>query len=111
MSSDSDETGGPQVRRTTDPGVVRGVVEERGGYPAHESKTEGQGDRGLLAIGRHGREEALKEITWEAFAAEFEEKDLEFVYPDDPSDPDAVDGEAGVGEVDVVGELREHSGR
>ena len=111
MSSDSDETGDTQVRRTTDPTVVRGVVEERGGYPAHESKTEGQGDRGLLALGRHGREEGLKEITWDEFADEFEEKALEFVYPEDPSDPDAVDGEAGVGEIDAVGELRERPDR
>lgn len=109
MSSDRDRSGDPDVRRTTDPAEVRGVVEARGGYPAHESMTEGQGDQGLLAIGRHGREEALKEISWDEFAAEFEEKALEYVYPGDESDPEAVDGEAGVGEIDVVGELRERS--
>ena len=107
MASDSDQTDGPAVRRTTDPSVVRGVLEARGGYPAHEPKSEGQGDQGLLQIGRHGREEELKEISWEEFAAEFDEKALEYVYPDDPSDPDAVDGDAGMGEIDVVGELRE----
>lgn len=99
------------VRRTTDPAVVRSVVQERGGYPAHEPRSEGQGDRGLLRIGRQGREEDLKEISWEAFEEAFEAKDLEFVYPDDESDPDAVDGEAGAGEIDAVGELRKRSDR
>lgn len=107
----NDQSGDSRVRRTTDPTEVRSVVEARGGYPAHEPQSEGQGDQGLLQIGRHGREEDLKEISWEAFEEEFEEKALEFVYPDDESDPDAVDGEAGAGEIDEVGELRERSGR
>jgi len=107
----SDQPGEPAVRRTTDPALVRSVVESRGGYPAHEPQTEGQGDQGLLQIGRLGREEDLKEITWDAFEEEFRDKDLEYVYPDDESDPDAVDGDAGPGEIDVVGELHERSGR
>lgn len=111
MSSDSDRSTEPAVRRTTNPSIVRSVVESRGGYPAHEPRSEGQGDHGLLQIGRRGREEDLKEITWDEFSAEFEAKDLEFVYPEDESDPDAVDGDPGRGEVDVVGELHERSGR
>lgn len=111
MSSDSGKTEDPEVRRTTDPAVVRGVLESRGGYPAHEPGSEGQGDQGLLRIGRHGREEDLKEISWDAFEEEFEEKDLAFVYPDDESNPHAVDGDPGAGEIDAVGELRERSGR
>lgn len=113
MSSDSDQSDDPAdgVRRTTDPAEARGVVEARGGYPGHEPRSEGQGDQGLLRIGRYGREEDLKEISWETFEEEFEENDLEYVYPGDESDPDAVDGDAGAGEIDVVGELRERSGR
>ena len=107
----SDQPGEPEVRGTTDVAVVRSVVESRGGYPAHEPQTEGLGDRSLLRIGRHGREADLKEISWDAFVEEFREKDLEYVYPDDESDPDAVDGDAGPGGIDVVGELRERSGR
>lgn len=115
----SDQPGEPGVRRTTDPAVVRSVVEARGGYPAHEPRTEGQGDQGLLQIGRHGREEELKEISWDAFAEEFREKDLEFVYPDDATDDVPGAGESapidsdvgGTGEVDPVGELRKRSGR
>lgn len=103
----SDQLDDLELRRTTDPAVVRGVLESRGGYPDHEQRTEEQGDQGLLRIGRHGREEAVKEITWDEFAEEFGEKDLEYVYPGDPGSAATVDGDAGTGEIDEVGELRE----
>lgn len=96
MSSDQEH----DVRRTTDPALVRSVVEDRGGYPAHAAASEGQDDHGLLRIGRHGREEDLTESTWEEFAEEFEEKGLEYRYPDDPEGAEGID---------EVGELREQS--
>lgn len=94
----SDQRPDSDRKRTTEPTHVRSIVESRGGYPAHEAGTEGRGDHGLLRIGRHGADEDLKEITWETFAAEFEEKDREFVYPEEP-------------EPDEVGTLRQRSDR
>lgn len=73
-------------RRATTHALIRSVVEERGGYPAHRSKTEGQGDHGLLVVADRDDETDHEEITWEQFFEEFEEKDLIFVYPDDPED-------------------------
>ena len=82
----SSERTDDDLRRTTDSALVRSVIEERGGYPAHEPRSEGQGDQGLLRIGEHGSDDDLKEISWEAFSEEFEEKNLAYVYPEDESD-------------------------
>ncbi|MFD1588703.1 hypothetical protein ACFR9U_17125 [Halorientalis brevis] len=82
MSSD-DNT---DVNRTTDPTVLRSIIEDRDGYPAHVPKSEGQGDQGLLRVGFGDADEDLKEISWEEFREEFEEKNLAGVYTDDGSD-------------------------
>lgn len=84
--SEGSDAADPPVRHTTDRTLVRSVVEERGGYPAHAPESEGQGDQGLLRIGFRDRNEDLKEITWEAFFEEFDEKDLAFVYAPDGSE-------------------------
>ena len=47
----SDPTGEGDVRHTTDLTLLRSVIEERGGYPAHVSESEGEGDQGLLRVG------------------------------------------------------------
>lgn len=83
MPNESDD---PAIHHATDPALVRSIVEERGGYPAHAPDSEGQGDQGLLRIGFRDRDEDFKEISWDAFFEEFEEKDLAFVYADDGSD-------------------------
>jgi len=81
-----DDTDDGNVRRTTDPVLLRGVIEERDGYPAHVPQTEGEGDQGLLRIGFRDPDEDLKEISWDAFREEFREKDLVGLYADDGSD-------------------------
>lgn len=88
MSSDRNHD--PNLKRTTDPALARSVIEERGGFPGHEPGTEGRGDRGLLRVGRYGQDDDLKELSWEEFAHEFEEKDLVFLYPEDSSDADEI---------------------
>ncbi|RDI69662.1 hypothetical protein [Halopelagius longus] len=80
MSNEPDDA---DVRRTTEPTLARTVIENHGGYPAHEPQSEGQGDGGLLRVGMRDENEDLKEISWEAFEDEFEEKDLELVYAED----------------------------
>ncbi|WP_435346356.1 hypothetical protein [Haloarchaeobius sp. HRN-SO-5] len=77
--------------RTTDHALVQSLVEDRGGYPAHEPQTEGQGDRALLRIGDTDEAADLEEMSWETFLDIFEEKDLAYVY-----DP----GGDGVGRLD-----------
>jgi hypothetical protein len=82
MSNDGDD--GETIRRTTEPTLLRGVVEDYGGYPGHAPKSEGQGDHGLLRIGFRDDED-LTEISWDEFVDEFEEKDLVGVYSEDGS--------------------------
>ncbi|MFB6141599.1 MAG: hypothetical protein ABEJ26_14335 [Halosimplex sp.] len=81
MASDTNDESA--VRHTTDPTLARTVIEERNGYPAHVAQSEGQGDSGLLRVGFRDRDEDLKELSWEQFAEEFEEKDLAALYRDD----------------------------
>lgn len=83
MSNERDDS---DVQRTTEPTLARTLIEDRGGYPAHETRTEGEGDSGLLRVGFRDRDEDLKEISWEEFEEEFEEKNLVLEYGDDGAD-------------------------
>ena len=77
---------------TTDHALVRSWVEQHDGFPAHVSGSEGTGDGGMLRIGFEDAErpESLKELSWEEFFEEFDEKDLEFVYPEgDPREDES----------------------
>lgn len=75
-----------ELDATTDHATIRAWVEEHGGFPAHVAQSEGQGDQGLLRVGftDADNEEQLKDISWDAFFEEFEEKDLAFVYREKP---------------------------
>lgn len=93
MNSDDS---GPDVDEgnayTTEPAEARGIIERHDGYPAHVERSEGEGDRGLLRVGFRETsggaddDEELARISWEEFEAEFEEKDLALVYPEDPAE-------------------------
>lgn len=88
MAEDQPDSAGEQ---TTDHALVRAWMEDHDAYPAHLDQSEGEGDRGLLRVGfREGEADRdLKEIRYEEFFEEFEEKDLAFVYPDeDPRETD-----------------------
>ena len=81
---------------TTDHAVVRDLVEEYDGYPAHVERTEG-GDSGLLRLAFSDVEsddadpnEDLKELSWEEFFEEFDQERLALVYPEDLGDDDAA---------------------
>lgn len=90
MSNSQSES--DDVASTTDHTLLRSVIEEHGGYPAHVSESEGRGDHGLLRIGfREGNvDEDLKQISWDQFFDEFDEKGLVGVYAEDGS---GVDGD------------------
>ncbi len=82
---------------TTDHAVVRDLVEEYDGYPAHVERTEGN-DSGLLRLAfpdvesRDGDpNEDLKELSWEEFFEEFDRERLALVYPEDLGDDAAAD--------------------
>lgn len=93
-TTNDDATDSDDVQTTTEHALVRKLIEDREGYPAHLESSEGQGDSGLLQVGLtdEGEEgdEDLKELSWEQFFEEFEEKDLAFAYreggEEDPSD-------------------------
>ena len=83
---------------TTDRALVRDLVEEYGGYPAHVERSEGGGDSGLLRLafpdvpsGDADRNEDLKELSWEAFFDQFDEENLALVYPENLGDDAAAD--------------------
>ena len=83
---------------TTDRALVRDLVEEYGGYPAHVEQSEGEGDRGLLRVAfpdvpsrDADRNEDLKELSWETFFDQFEEEGLALVYPENLGDEAAAD--------------------
>ena len=81
MGTRNDDTTN-DVQTTTEHALVRQLIEDRDGYPAHLAGSEGEGDQGLLQVGlaEVDQDEELKEISWEEFFEEFEGKDLAFAY-------------------------------
>lgn len=79
------------LNTTTDHALVRKLMDEEGGYPAHVEGSEGQGDQGLLRIGSRtdDPDDSLKEISWDEFFEEFEEKELMLAYTDVADEGDA----------------------
>lgn len=91
MGTTNDDSTEENVQTTTEHALVRRLIEDREGYPAHLASSEGTGDSGLLQVGLAERDqgEDLKELSWEEFFEEFEEKDLAFAYQEGgEDDPD-----------------------
>ncbi|WP_437613108.1 hypothetical protein WMF20_11155 [Sorangium sp. So ce834] len=67
---------------TIDHDEIRAWVEARGGRPAAVTRTEKNGEPGVLRIDFPGYsgEDTLEEISWDDFFAKFEESNLAFVY-------------------------------
>jgi len=85
----TDQFSDPHVEITDEPTLARSVIEERDGYPGHVPESEGQGDHGLLRVGFHDDEE-LKQLSWEQFREEFQEKGLVALYR---TDEEPVEGD------------------
>lgn len=77
-----------EANRTTDHEEIRRWVEERGGKPATVTATKGDEDAGLLRIDFPEAEadDALEEISWDAFFEKFDEAGLAFLYQEETKD-------------------------
>jgi cytoskeletal protein RodZ len=74
---------------TRDHDTIRSWVEKRGGVPSMVEGTSSKGgDAGILRIDFPGYsgEGSLKQISWEAFFAKFDESKLEFLYQEKTAD-------------------------
>lgn len=74
------------AKRTIDHDEIRRWVESRGGHPAHVKRTASDGDPGVLRIDFPGfsGEETLEPIDWDTWFRKFEERQLAFLYQDEP---------------------------
>jgi hypothetical protein len=77
--------GGAQT--TTDHGEIRSWAESHGGKPAAVRSTHRGGDVGIIRImfpdAPNANDDALTEIGWDEFFAEFEQRDLALLYEPD----------------------------
>jgi hypothetical protein len=78
-------------RVTTDHDEIKRWAESRGGRPAVEGTGSG-GDPGILRIefpeGPQSDDDALEEISWEAWFSAFDENHLALVYQAETADGD-----------------------
>jgi len=73
-------------RITADHEEIVKWAEERGGKPARVEGTGSSGDVGILRIDFGDKEPNLEPITWDQFFAEFEKKNLAFLYQEKTAD-------------------------
>ncbi|MCW3844543.1 hypothetical protein ONA70_31125 [Micromonospora yasonensis] len=73
---------------TTDHEVIRRWAEARKGVPATVDGTEHDGHAGVLRFDfpANGREQRLREISWEEWFRAFDERRLNFIYQEERSD-------------------------
>jgi hypothetical protein len=76
-----------QSKTTTDHEEIRRWVEERGGTPAHVSRTGSDDDPGVLRINFDDPggedDDRLEEISWEEWFQAFDENELAFLNQDE----------------------------
>lgn len=68
---------------TTDHGLIRKWVEERGGRPARVKGTEDKGGEGILRVDFAEPDEKLEQVSWEEFFHTFEDRELAFLHQDE----------------------------
>ncbi|WP_091261492.1 SAP domain-containing protein [Micromonospora chaiyaphumensis] len=73
---------------TTDHEVIRQWAEARKGVPSTVDGTEHDGHAGVLRFDfpSNGREQRLREISWEEWFRTFDERRLNFIYQEERSD-------------------------
>lgn len=73
---------------TTDHEVIRRWAEARKGLPTTVDGTEHDGHAGVLRFDfpSNGREQRLREISWEEWFRTFDERRLNFIYQEERSD-------------------------
>ena len=76
-----------QSRTTQDHAEIQHWAEERGGKPAHVSKTGSSGDIGILRLEFPGatasNDANLEQISWDQFFEKFDERGLSLVYQEE----------------------------
>ena len=77
-----------ETRKTIDHQEIQKWVEERGGFPATVTRTEKNGEAGVLRIDFPGYSgnDSLERISWDDFFEKFDEKKLAFLYQDQMRD-------------------------
>lgn|SRR5690348_6287177 len=72
---------------TTDHGQIRRWAEGKGGKPAAVRRTHSEADVGIIRImfpdAPQSEHEALEEISWDEFFAEFDKRKLALIYERD----------------------------
>lgn len=75
------------AQTTTDHDTIRTWAEDKGGKPAAVQRTHTQDDPGIVRImfpkAPNSEHDGLKEISWEAFFAEFDQRNLALLYEPD----------------------------
>ena len=71
---------------TTDHDVIRQWIEQRGGIPTVVKGTQDDEGEGILRIDFAERDDALEEVSWDAFFETFEDRGLAFLYQDETKD-------------------------
>ena len=73
------------AKTTQDHHKIQSWVKNRDGVPAKVENTGAQNDVGLLRIHfpKVSKDEQLKEIDWNDFFSEFDNKNLTFLYQDE----------------------------
>ena len=77
-------------QQTTDHDTIKQWAQARGGKPATVRETGGVGDPGLIRLmfpdAPNHDDDALDEISWDAFFEKFEENGLALLYQEETSD-------------------------
>lgn len=72
---------------TRDHDVIRRWAESRGGVPADVRGTgDGDSSPGVLRIEFRDPDDALEEVSWDAFFSTFDESDVDFLYQEHTAD-------------------------
>ncbi|HEY6578647.1 MAG TPA: hypothetical protein VIY09_04945 [Rhizomicrobium sp.] len=69
-----------EAKTTTDHEKIKSWAESRGGHPSTVKRTEKGHEPGLLRLEFDPPEDALEEISWDAFFEKFDESGLAFLY-------------------------------
>lgn len=75
-----------QARTTTDHDEIREWAEQRGGKPSTVRATADEDEAGILRLDFPPEDDALEQISWEAFFEKFEEAKLAFLFQDETGD-------------------------
>jgi hypothetical protein len=71
-----------QANTTRDHETIRAWAEARGGHPASVGGTAHGSEAGILRLDFDPADDALDEVSWDAFFEKFDKEGLSFLYQD-----------------------------